>query len=446
MSKFVCQECGYQSLKWLGRCPGCGKWGSLVEERKDPGPKKKTISPAKIISLEEVSKEQVNRFKTGLSELDQVLGGGLVPGSLILLGGDPGIGKSTVLLQVAEHLARTYGPVFYLSGEESVEQIKLRAERLGVSNPKIFLLSETDLSSALESLRHERPILLIVDSIQTIFWPELSSAPGSVSQVRECAARLLEFAKKEEVCVVLVGHVTKEGVLAGPRVLEHLVDTVLYFEGERGANFRVLRAVKNRFGSTNEIGVFEMTSKGLIPVPNPSSFFLTEATESVPGAVVCATIEGTRPILVEVQALVTKTPLATPRRTSVGFDPQRLAMLAAILEKKAGLSFYDQDIYLNVVGGLRLAEPGVDLAVIIALASSRLERGLPPKTLVFGEVGLTGEVRPVAQAENRIKEAFRLGYIRACLPRGNLQNLPNKSPNKLVGVSNLQEALEELVL
>ena len=444
MARFVCQECGYRSLKWLGRCPGCGGWGTLVEEapKKEKAPGRK----AQALPLTEVSQKAYQRFKTGLSELDQVLGGGLVPGSLILLGGDPGIGKSTILLQVAQHLAANYGPVYYLSGEESAEQVRIRAERLGVLSPEIFLISETDLAAALLALPTPGPVLLIVDSIQTVFWPELSSAPGSVSQVRECAARLLEFAKRANVCVILVGHVTKEGVLAGPRVLEHLVDTVLYFEGERGASFRVLRAVKNRFGPTNEIGVFEMTGRGLVPVANPSAFFLSEATETAPGAVVCATMEGTRPILVEVQALVTRTPLATPRRTSVGFDPQRLAMLAAILEKKAGLSFYDQDIYLNVVGGLRLSEPGADLAVILALASSRLERGLPARTVVFGEVGLTGEVRPVSQAEARLKEALRLGFSRACLPRGNLQNLPNKSPNELVGVSNLQEALEELIL
>ncbi len=445
MTRFVCQQCGYQNLKWLGRCPNCGGWGTLVEEK---GSVKQKKGPAvqRPVSLQEIEQNVETRFKTGLSELDQVLGGGLVPGSLVLLGGDPGIGKSTLLLQVADYLAQNYGPVYYLSGEESNQQIKLRAERLGVSTPEIFLISETNLAAALEVLPEERPVLLVVDSIQTIFWPDLTSAPGSVSQVRECTVRLLEFAKKEGVCVILIGHVTKEGMLAGPRVLEHLVDTVLYFEGERGASFRILRAVKNRFGSTNEIGVFEMTSQGLRPVTNPSAFFLSEVTETVAGAVVCATIEGTRPILVEVQALVTRTPLATPRRTSVGFDPQRLAMLAAILEKKAGLSFYDQDIYLNVVGGLKLNEPGVDLAVVLALASSRLERGLPPKTVVFGEVGLTGEVRPVAMAENRLREAFRLGFHKACLPEGNRQNLPNKSPNKLVGVHNLQEALEEFVL
>ncbi|NPA48913.1 MAG: DNA repair protein RadA [Thermodesulfobacteria bacterium] len=445
MAKFVCQNCGYQSLKWLGRCPGCGEWGSLVEEapkvRKSP-----KVREARVFSLKEVREETHQRLRTGLSELDLVLGGGLVPASLVLLGGDPGIGKSTLLLQIAQHLARNYGKILYLSGEESLAQIKLRAERLGVDAGEILLLSETDLSAALETAKAEKPVFFFVDSIQTVFWPEISSAPGSVSQVRECASRLLEFAKGEGIGVILVGHVTKEGALAGPRVLEHLVDTVLYFEGDRGLSFRVLRAVKNRFGSTNEIGVFEMTGAGLVPVANPSSFFLSEKTTRAPGAVVCATLEGTRPLLVEVQALVTRTPWGTPRRTSVGFDPQRLAMLAAILEKKAGLGFYDQDIYLNVVGGLRLAEPGVDLAVILALASSRLEKELPPATVVFGEVGLTGEVRPVMQAETRLKEAFKLGFERACLPYGNLRNFPNKSSSKIIEVSNVQEALETLIL
>ena len=445
MAKFVCQNCGYQSLKWLGRCPGCGEWGTLVEEISPPS-RKKPSRAAPVFSLAEVKDEATARLKTGLAELDQVLGGGLVPGSLVLLGGAPGIGKSTLLLQLAQHLARNYGKVLYLSGEESLPQIKLRAERLGIKAANILLLAETDLSSALEAARAERPIFFLVDSIQTIFWPELSSAPGSVSQVQECTAKLLEFAKGEGIGVILVGHVTKEGLLAGPRVLEHLVDTVLYFEGDRGLSFRILRAVKNRFGSTNEIGVFEMTGAGLVPVSNPSSFFLSEGGPQAPGAVVCATLEGTRPLLVEVQALVVRTPFGTPRRTSVGFDPQRLAMLAAILEKKAGLSFYDQDIYLNVVGGLRLTEPGVDLAVVMALASSRLEKVLPPQTVIFGEVGLTGEVRPVTQAEARLKEAAKLGFEQACLPGKNLPNFLDKSPIKMIEVSNLEEALETLVL
>ncbi len=446
MAKFVCQNCGYQSPKWLGRCPGCGEWGALVEEPKKSGTGSSRTKKASVIRLDQVCEKETPRLKTGLSELDLVLGGGLVPGSLVLLGGDPGIGKSTLLLQVADYLAKNHGTVLYLSGEESLPQIKLRAERLGVEAPNILLLSETNLSAALETARAERPVFFLVDSIQTVFWPEIASAPGSVSQVRECAARLLEFAKTEGIGVILVGHVTKEGALAGPRVLEHLVDTVLYFEGDRGLSFRILRAVKNRFGSTNEIGVFEMSGQGLKPVSNPSSFFLSKEATRAPGSVVCATIEGTRPLLAEVQALSVRTPWGTPRRTSVGFDPQRLAMLAAILEKKIGLSFHDQDIYLNVVGGLRLAEPGADLAVVMALASSRLERALPPGAVVFGEVGLTGEIRPVMQVESRLKEALKLGFQRLCLPRGNLRNFPNEGRCQVVEVSNLEEALETLLL
>ncbi|WP_022852869.1 DNA repair protein RadA [Thermodesulfatator atlanticus] len=444
MAKFYCQQCGYQSFKWLGRCPGCGSWGTLVEENATPS--KKAKKPAKFFSITEISHLEEPRVKTHLSELDQVLGGGLVPGSLILLGGDPGIGKSTLLLQVLKNLATKGHKVIYLSGEESPQQIKLRAERLNANHENILIMPETDLSSALEATLAEKPVLLAVDSIQTVFTPEISSAPGSVSQVRECTNKLLEFAKTQGVTVILVGHVTKEGALAGPRVLEHLVDTVLYFEGERTAHFRILRAVKNRFGSTNEIGVFEMTAKGLVPVGNPSAYFLSNTEKTAPGAVVCATMEGTRPLLVEVQALVSKTPLATPRRTSVGFDPQRLSMIAAILEKKVGLSFYDQDIYLNVVGGIKLTEPGADLAVAMALASSRLERTLPPKLFLFGEVGLTGEVRPVAYAELRVKEGLKLGFEALCAPKENFKNLKDKPLVKTFCVSNLQEALETLIL
>ncbi len=445
MAKFYCQECGYKSLKWLGRCPGCGSWGTLVEETSSII-SKKTSRKANLLKINEVESLKEKRLATGLSELDQVLGGGIVPGSLILLGGDPGIGKSTLLLQVLKNLASDGYKVVYLSGEESPQQIKLRAERLGVIKEDILLLPETDLAAALSSVEEESPVLLAVDSIQTVFWPEISSAPGSVSQVRECTNKLLEFAKNKNVAVILVGHVTKEGMLAGPRVLEHLVDTVLYFEGERTAHFRILRAVKNRFGSTNEIGVFEMTSSGLKPISNPSAIFLTRETLDVPGSVICATLEGTRPILVEVQALVSRSYLATPRRTSVGFDPQRLAMIAAILEKKAGLSFYDQDIYLNVVGGLKLTEPGVDLAVAMALASSRLDRPLPQGLFLFGEIGLTGEVRQVSYPEVRLKEGEKLGFDTVCAPRENLSSISNQIHLKQLPVSNLQEAIEILLL
>ncbi len=437
---YVCQQCGYRSPKWLGRCPGCGQWETLVEER--PKETRVTVEIPKPLPLSELPYEEGQRISTGLKELDQVLGGGLVPGSLVLLGGDPGIGKSTLLLQVMHHLALGGYKVLYLSAEESIQQIKLRASRLKIEAEGLFILSETNLDLALEALDELSPSVLVVDSIQTVYLPDLSSAPGSVAQVRECAARLLRLAKAREIAVFLVGHVTKEGALAGPRVLEHLVDTVLYFEGDRGASFRILRAVKNRFGSTNEIGVFEMTTLGLSPVTNPSELFLSQTTSEIPGSVVVATVEGTRPVLVEVQALVTNTPLAVPRRTSVGFDVQRLAMLAAILEKRVGLNFYDRDIYLNVVGGLKLAEPGADLAVVLALASSRLDKALPPQTVVFGEVGLTGEVRPVSQVEMRLKEAAKLGFQQAYLPKGNLEGFKNKLSLRLRGVSNLQEILE----
>ncbi|OAG27204.1 DNA repair protein RadA [Thermodesulfatator autotrophicus] len=445
MAGFYCQECGYKSLKWLGRCPGCGSWGTLIEESPSKG-HKKVSRQARLLKVSEVEGLKEKRLPTGLSELDQVLGGGIVPGSLILLGGDPGIGKSTLLLQVLKNLAEDGHKVIYLSGEESPQQIKLRAERLNISQENILLLPETDLAVALSSVEEVSPILLAVDSIQTVFWPEVSSAPGSVSQVRECTNKLLEFAKAKNIAVILVGHVTKEGMLAGPRVLEHLVDTVLYFEGERTAHFRILRAVKNRFGSTNEIGVFEMTSSGLKPISNPSAVFLTRETLDAPGSVICATLEGTRPILVEVQALVSRSYLATPRRTSVGFDPQRLAMIAAILEKKAGLSFYDQDIYLNVVGGLKLTEPGVDLAVAIALASSRLDRPLPQGLFLFGEIGLTGEVRQVSYPEARLKEGEKLGFSKVCAPRENLKNTSVQVKLEQLSVSNLQEAIETLLL
>ena len=439
--RFVCQECGYQSPKWLGRCPACGSWDTLQEEVESP--RRVSTVPARVCPITEVTFSENIRLSTGLTELDQVLGGGIVPGSLVLIGGDPGIGKSTLLLQVLKNLSALGHRALYLSGEESLQQIKLRAQRLGAEDPRLLVLSETNLEAALGALAKTNPAVAVVDSIQTIFRPALSSAPGSVAQVRECTAKLLQVAKEKDIALFLVGHVTKEGLIAGPRVLEHLVDTVLYFEGEKGASFRILRAVKNRFGSTNEIGVFEMSAQGLLPVENPSALFLSQSTTGEPGSVVLATLEGTRPLLVEVQALVARTSLAVPRRTSVGFDPQRLAMLAAILEKRLGFSFYDQDIYLNVVGGLKLTEPGADLAVAMVLASSRLEKPLPRRMFLFGEVGLTGEVRPVAQAPLRLKEGARLGFESVCLPEANLLSLEEK-PLALIGVSHLQEAFEVL--
>ncbi|QJA05475.1 DNA repair protein RadA [Thermosulfurimonas marina] len=424
---YRCQECGYRSVKWLGRCPGCGAWESFAEEREEKTPRVSRSSPARILRLSEVSGEGFKRYASGLSEFDRVLGGGLVPGALVLIGGDPGIGKSTLLLQVAGRYLSQGLSVIYLCGEESPGQVRLRAERLKIPG-ELELLPETDLSAALPAVRERHPAILMVDSIQTVYLPELSSAPGSVSQVREATAALLRLAKEEGVAIFLVGHVTKEGVIAGPRVLEHLVDVVLYFEGERSGPYRLLRAVKNRFGPVDEIGVFEMREAGLFPVENPSRFFLSGG-----GGAVFPALEGTRPLLVEIQALVVKSYLASPRRTAVGFDPWRLSMLLAILEKHLGVSFYDRDVFLNVAGGLRLRETGADLAVCAALLGSRLEKDLPEKTVFCGEVGLSGEVRPVLALETRLKEARRLGFSQAVLPWGQeIRDFPQVRPLRQV--------------
>ncbi len=406
---FSCQKCGYRSPKWLGRCPACDSWHSLVEEPEGKISSKEARK-ASLLKLSEIPEEEEKRISSGLLEFDRVLGGGLVPSSLVLLGGDPGIGKSTLLLQVLASYERQGKKVAYLSGEESAAQIRLRARRLGIKSD-LFLVVENDLRAALAALEDLRPVILAVDSIQTVYLPELSSAPGSVAQVREAAALLLRYAKEKGVAVFLVGHVTKEGILAGPRVLEHLVDVVLYFEGERTGAYRLLRAVKNRFGPLDEIGVFEMTDRGLLPVSNPSTLFLGEGT----GAIFPA-MEGSRVLLVEIQALVVRSFMATPRRTGVGFDPYRLSMLLAILEKAVGISFYDRDVFLNVVAGLRIREPAGDLAACAALLASRLDRKLPTGTVYLGEVGLSGEIRPVAFLESRLKEAARLGFKKALLP------------------------------
>lgn len=422
---YRCQECGYRSVKWLGRCPGCGAWESLVEEKEGPPSRssRAKASPAQVLRLSEVAGERIQRYLSGLSEFDRVLGGGLVPGALVLIGGDPGIGKSTLLLQVAGNYLSQGWRVLYLCGEESPGQVRLRAERLNVPG-ELELLPETDLSLALPVVRERSPAIFIVDSIQTVYLSELASAPGSVSQVREAAALLLRLAKEEHLAIFLVGHVTKEGLIAGPRVLEHLVDVVLYFEGERSGPYRLLRAVKNRFGPVDEIGVFEMRESGLHPVENPSQLFLSGG-----GGAVFPALEGTRPLLVEIQALVVKSYLASPRRTAVGFDPWRLSMLLAILEKHLGVGFYDRDVFLNVAGGLRLREPGADLAVCAALLASRLEKELPADTVFCGEVGLSGEVRPVWALSTRLKEARRLGFSRALLPWSpEVQEVPEVRP------------------
>ena len=443
---YTCQQCGLQSPKWLGRCPDCQAWGGLVEESVTIAKGGKPVVPAAGSApqrLVEVSVVGEQRLCSGFGEFDRVLGGGTVPGSLTLIGGDPGIGKSTLLLQAAEHWG-ALGPVLYVTAEESTRQVKLRAERLGIGTTELFLLAENALETILERVREVRPTFLVIDSIQTVFTLALESAPGSVSQVRECAGRLMQLAKGEGVATFLVGHVTKDGAIAGPRMLEHMVDTVLYFEGDAGHPYRILRAVKNRFGSTNEIGVFEMKDIGLAEVPNPSELFLAERPLDAPGSVVVASIEGTRPILVELQALVSGTAFGNPRRTAMGIDANRVSLLVAVLEKKVGYTLLAQDIFLNVAGGVKLNEPAIDLGVVAALASSHLNRPVPARTVLFGEVGLAGEVRAVSRPELRVKEAARLGFDRCLLPAGNLKHLDRPAGMELLGVKSADEAMAAL--
>jgi DNA repair protein RadA/Sms len=442
---YTCQQCGLQSPKWLGKCPDCGQWNSLVEEQQPlaRGKGGAALPAGKPLRLAEVAAAEEDRIRCGIAELDRVLGGGVVPGSFTLIGGDPGIGKSTLLLQAAGRLAGA-GSVLYVTGEESARQVKLRGERLGVAAGGLYLLAENALEAILERTRELRPAFLVVDSIQTVFTAALESAPGSVSQVRECAGRLMQVAKGEGIPTFIVGHVTKDGAIAGPRMLEHMVDTVLYFEGDAGHPYRILRAVKNRFGSTNEIGVFEMKEAGLAEVPSPSELFLAERPEGAAGSAVVPALEGSRPILVELQALVSGASFGTPRRTTMGFDHNRVALLVAVLEKKVGLHLLGQDIFLNVAGGVRLVEPAVDLGAVAALASSHTGKPIPPRTILFGEVGLAGEVRAVSRPELRVKEAARLGFDRCLLPAGNLKNLEAPAGMALVGVRSAGEALEEL--
>jgi DNA repair protein RadA/Sms len=439
---FACQKCGHQAAKWLGKCPDCGSWNSMVEEVVVKSSVVGSMAEsAKPIRITQVARDVEKRRSCGISELDRVLGGGLVSGSMVLIGGDPGIGKSTLLLQASAYLAATAGPVLYVSAEESAQQIKLRAMRMGINSEDLFLLAETSIERILSHLQHLKPQAVIVDSIQTVFSGTIESAPGSVSQVRESAGRLMLAAKGSGIPIFLVGHVTKDGSLAGPRVLEHLVDTVLYFEGDAGHAFRILRAVKNRFGSTNEIGVFEMKDSGLCEVRNPSELFLAERPLGVSGSVVVAALEGSRPLLVELQALVTVSSFGTPRRTTIGIDHNRLALLVAVLEKKVGLHLSGQDIFLNAAGGVRLNEPSADLAIVMAVASSHLDKAVDPQTVFLGEVGLSGEVRGISQAELRVKEAAKLGFTRCILPLGNLKQVKVKGV-ELIGVKNVDEALQ----
>ncbi len=438
---FVCQQCGYQSRKWLGRCSSCGEWESLVEEIINPD-----ISGIRALSqpvaLHLAPDGDEERISTDMEELDRVLGGGIVPGSVVLIGGEPGIGKSTLLLHLLASIAKEGKKVLYVSGEESARQIKMRARRLDAIYPDEFLATENSVEQIIAMSCEMRPSLLAVDSIQTLTCAELGSSPGSVTQVRESAYKLLGMAKKENIPVVLVGHVTKDGAIAGPKVLEHMVDTVLYFEGDRSHAFRILRTVKNRFGSTNEIGVFEMKEEGLVQVSNPSEIFLAERPLNEPGSVVLPSVEGTRPILVEVQALVSPTNLGTARRTAIGADQQRLSLLCAVLEKKVGLDMYGQDVFLNIAGGMRIDEPALDLGVVCALTSSLLEKPIPSTTVVCGEVGLAGEVRAIGHVDVRIREAQRLGFTRFLLPGSNKDRLTWEPEIELVGLSNLTQLME----
>jgi DNA repair protein RadA/Sms len=448
-SVYRCQECGFAGPK-PGTCPDCrragGAWVQLVEERPTTSRtvRRAGTPAAQPRPLKDISMTLDDRVRIGIDELDRVLGGGVVRGSLVLIGGDPGIGKSTLLLQAARALAQVAPPVLYVTAEESAAQVKMRADRLGITSDGLFLWPENDLSIVQAQLDDVKPRSLVIDSIQTVFLPELESAPGSVAQVRECGARLMTLAKSRGIATFLVGHVTKEGALAGPRVLEHLVDTVLYFEGERHHSYRVLRAVKNRFGSTNEIGVFEMAEGGLVEVKNPSGFFLAERPEKAPGSVVVSSLEGTRPVLLELQALVAPAPVGTPRRTVLGADYNRVCLLLAVLEKRAGVPLGSQDVFVNVAGGGRVTEPAADLGIVVAAASSYMDRPVPGDVLVVGEVGLTGEVRAVAGLELRLREAAALGFRRAIVPQSNVLE-PPKTSLDVRGVATVGDALTALL-
>ncbi len=450
---FICQDCGSQSPKWLGRCADCGAWNSLVEERvqpQEPGAAMHRYvaagqaNAARLYS--EIETGQNPRLSTGIGEFDRVLGGGIVPGSLMLLGGEPGIGKSTLLLQAAANMAHTIGPVLYSSGEESEHQIKSRGERLAVGQAPLYLLAETCLERILEEIARIKPALVIVDSVQTVFSLKFQSAPGSIGQVREAATQLLFAAKGQNIPIFLVGHVTKDGSLAGPKALEHVVDTVLYFEGERHHSHRVVRAVKNRFGAISELGVFEMTATGLRAVPNPSKMFLAERASNAPGSAVLCSVEGSRPILVEVQALVSSSTYGTARRMASGLDQQRLSLLLAVLEKRAGLNLAGDDVFVNVAGGMTVDEPASDLGVLAAIASSVRNRVIAPTVAVFGEVGLAGEVRGITQAMLRVREAAQMGFVRCVMPEANIDpTLTEGVDCELVGVRTVGEALDALL-
>ncbi len=442
---YTCTECGATAPKWQGQCPDCSAWNTLVEtvaEKASPAARFQSLAPAaKLQVLSEIEAREADRIPTGIGEFDRALGGGLVGGGVVLIGGDPGIGKSTLLLQALAGLSAAHR-VLYVSGEESGEQVALRARRLSLETQRLQLLAEINLEKILAALQAEKPQVAVIDSIQTLWSDQLSSAPGSVAQVRECAAQLTRLAKTTGICVILVGHVTKEGALAGPRVLEHIVDTVLYFEGDTHSSFRLIRAFKNRFGAVNELGVFAMTERGLKGVSNPSAMFLSQHGQAVPGSCVMVTQEGTRPLLVEVQALVDQSH-GNPRRLTVGLEAQRLAMLLAVLHRHAGIVCFDQDVFVNAVGGVRITEPAADLAVLMAIISSLKNKALPEKLIVFGEVGLAGEVRPAPRGQERLREAAKLGFTRAIIPEA---NRPRQAiaGMQVVAVSRVEEAVEKM--
>ena len=446
-SAFFCQNCGYESSKWMGQCPACREWNTFVEELVDrkalsTSGKIKPATEAKPVPLSAIKTSDEERISTSMPELDRVLGGGVVKGSLVLVGGDPGIGKSTLLLQVCRNLSGQNLSVLYVSGEESLQQIKLRAERIGTFSDHLELLCETSLDTIRTVIERNKPQIVVIDSIQTMYNENVSSAPGSVSQVRESTGVLMQIAKGMDISIFIVGHVTKEGVVAGPRVLEHMVDTVLYFEGDRHESYRILRGVKNRFGSTNEIGVFEMEEKGLSEVLNPSEMLISGRPKEASGAVVACSLEGTRPILLEVQALVTATNFGMARRTANGVDYNRINILLAILEKRCGFAMSRYDAYVNIAGGMKMNEPALDLAVVMALVSSFKNREVDPGMLIFGEVGLSGEVRGVSQAAQRVTEAIKMGFTSCLLPKSNLDKLKGEKRIRLIGVENVREAIQ----
>lgn len=447
-SVYICSQCGYESPKWYGKCPSCNEWNTMNEEIVDKSAQtvqktKRVSTYTRPVSINSIDTTDEQRYFTGSKELDRVLGGGIVKGSLVLLGGDPGIGKSTILLQICNNLGNEL-KILYVSGEESRRQLKLRAERLGVNNENTFIMTETDIEVIVEEIKTEKPDLVMIDSIQTMNLTALNSSPGSVTQVRECTNLLMHTAKGLDIPIIVVGHVNKEGSIAGPKVLEHIVDSVLYFEGDKQMSYRILRAVKNRYGSTNEIGVFQMTDKGLTEVENPSMMLLSGRPHNVSGSCVACTMEGTRPLLAEIQALVSTSGYGNPRRMSTGYDYNRLALIIAVLEKRAGYYFSNSDTYVNIVGGLRLDEPAIDLSVAISLISSLKDVPIPENALAFGEIGLGGEIRSVANAQARINEASRLGFTKIILPYHNLKNVSSDTAT-LYGVKNVREAFEAML-